>query len=109
MIGGDSKVICDISVPMNTHPSVIKECPNVIFLQGGIVKLPYNPDFLINGIPLEKGLSFACMAETMLLGLSGIKGNYSYGTITKSKVKKIMGIAKQYGFYLARAKNESSY
>jgi predicted amino acid dehydrogenase len=44
------------------------------------------------------------MAETMLLGLSGIKGNYSYGTITKSKVKKIMGIAKQYGFYLARAK-----
>lgn len=33
MIGGDSKVICDISVPMNTHPSVINECPNVIFLQ----------------------------------------------------------------------------
>jgi hypothetical protein len=60
MIGDDSKVICDIYVPMSTHQ-------NVIFLQGGVVKLPYNPEFQINGIPLEKGLGFACVEEAVLL------------------------------------------
>src|SRR5690606_23971491 len=70
-------VICDISVPMDTHPSVYK-MPDVTVIQGGLVRLPLNPDFTIRGLPLEKGTAFACMGETMLLGLTGISEDYSY-------------------------------
>jgi len=102
-------VICDISVPTDTDKSVLKKRDDVEVIKGGVVSLPLNLDFSINGMPLEKGTSFACMAETLLLGLTEITENYSYGRINKSQVKKIMELAKLHGFTLARVKNEASY
>ena len=49
------------------------------------------------------------MAETILLGLTGIREHYSYGRITKVQVKKIQEIAKIHGFSLGRFKTERSF
>ena len=81
-------VICDISVPADTDPSVERLRDDVIVFQGGIVRLPCNPTFTVGGVPLEPGLSFACMAETLLLGLEGRRGNYSYAGSIRPRSKK---------------------
>lgn len=107
-IGSGPVIICDVSVPNDAAPELAK-LKNVILIKGGVVKLPANPEFLIHGLPLEKGHVFACMAETLLLGLTGITDNFSYGTINKEQVKLIAGLAELHGFTLARPKLECSF
>jgi acetylornithine/succinyldiaminopimelate/putrescine aminotransferase/predicted amino acid dehydrogenase len=102
-------VICDVAVPMDTDVSVLEKCSWVSVSQGGLVRLPLNPDYQINGIELEKGVAFACNAETLILGLSGIKGNFSYGDISLEQVRKIASLARVNGFELARLKTQCSY
>ncbi|WP_158647559.1 aminotransferase class III-fold pyridoxal phosphate-dependent enzyme [Actinoplanes sp. ATCC 53533] len=109
MLGPQPVVICDISVPMDTDASVRARRPDVTVIQGGVVRLPANPDFVIGGIPLEPGLSFACMAETVLLGLEGIRTHYSYGQISADQVETISAVAEKHGFVLGRPRLESSY
>ncbi|MEU8610454.1 aminotransferase class III-fold pyridoxal phosphate-dependent enzyme [Actinoplanes sp. NPDC048791] len=109
MLGPQRVVICDISVPMDTDASVLAERPDVTVIQGGVVQLPADPDFVIGGIPLEPGLSFACMAETVLLGLEGIHTHYSYGQISADQVETISTVAEKHGFVLGRPRLERSY
>lgn len=93
-------VICDISAPTDVDKSVACERPNTLVIQGGLVRLPFNHDFYISGIPLKKGYSFACMAETMLMGLEQMTDHFSFGKITAHQVKKMLKIAKKHGFEL---------
>ena len=109
MLKKSGAIICDIAVPADVDSSVIRERSDVNVIKGGLVKLPYNPEFYIKGLPLEKGESYACMAETMLLGLMRVTSNYSYGSITKMQVKKISAIAKMHKFKLVKPKIEDSY
>lgn len=109
LLGTGPVVICDISVPLDTHPSVLEQCPNARLIQGGVVHFPLTPDFKIGGIPMEAGLSFACMAETILMGLEGMKTHYSYGRIHRWQVEEILAIADKHGFQLGRARLENSY
>jgi predicted amino acid dehydrogenase len=78
-------------------------------IKGGVVRLPGNPDFRISGVPLENGIIFACMAETMLMGLENLHDHFSYGKLEIEKVFKIISIADRHGFALGRAKVENSY
>ncbi|WP_437762661.1 aminotransferase class III-fold pyridoxal phosphate-dependent enzyme [Sorangium sp. So ce281] len=108
-LGKGPIVICDIAIPHDVDDSVVRERPDVTVIQGGIVKLPLNPDFKVRGIPLPPGRSFACMAETIILGLSGIKKSPSRGHISKVQVKKLAKLAHIHGFELADAKVKRSY
>ncbi|MCL6591634.1 MAG: aminotransferase class III-fold pyridoxal phosphate-dependent enzyme [Firmicutes bacterium] len=109
MLGDHPVIINDISVPMDTDERVAMEKKNATVILGGIIRLPDNPEFYIDGFPLEKGMAYACMSETILLGLEGITENYSYGNITKHQVEKIGAIAKRHGFELGQLKTERSY
>ncbi len=109
VLGAGPVVICDVSVPMDTDASVLRERPDVTVIQGGVVRLPENPDFRIGGMPLEPGHAFACMSETILLGLEGITEHYSYGRISAEQVEEITRIADRHGFALGRPKTEMSY
>jgi predicted amino acid dehydrogenase len=109
MLGEQKVVICDIAIPADVDASVVNNCENVMLIKGGLVKLPHNPEFIIRGIPLEKGEAFACMSETLLLGLSGIHDDYSIGSIHKNQVNKIMEIAKIHGFELGKLKTDASF
>jgi len=109
VLGKGAHIICDISVPMDTSAEVKLQCPNVDVILGGLVQLPLNPDFYVPGIPLEPGYSFACMAETLLMGLEGIQQNYSHGRLHKQQVEQIKKIADKHGFKLGRPRLEASF
>jgi acetylornithine/succinyldiaminopimelate/putrescine aminotransferase/predicted amino acid dehydrogenase len=108
-LGPQPVVICDISAPLNTDESVQRERPDVTVIQGGLVQLGDNPSFQIPGIPLEPGTAFACMAETLLLGLENIQGHFSHGPVEPERVKQIARLARRHGFRLARPKTSASY
>jgi acetylornithine/succinyldiaminopimelate/putrescine aminotransferase/predicted amino acid dehydrogenase len=99
-LGKHPVVICDISVPADVASAVSLERPDVLVIQGGIVRLPRNKDFVMSGIPLESGHAFACMSETLLMGLEGITSHGSYGRITPEGVKLTLSMAEKHGFSL---------
>ena len=109
MVRDGPVVICDVALPMDTDDSVLTERPDVTVLQGGVVKLPRNEDFRVRGIPLPLGRAFACMSETLLLGLADIREHFSRGSISKDQVKRILDIAKTHGFELGELKKQRSY
>ncbi len=95
-------IILDISMPSDVAETVTYERPNALVFQGGIVRLPKNDDFTIGGIPLEKGHVFACMAETLLMGLEGITVHGSYGKMNPQNVQKMLKLAEKHGFKLGK-------
>ncbi len=108
MIGQHPTVICDIAVPFDVDPSV-RCMKNVKVIEGGIVKIPNSEDFKIPGILLPKGTAYACMSETLLLGLEEINYNYSYGNISIDQVKNMYEMSKTHGFTLEHSKLERSF
>jgi predicted amino acid dehydrogenase len=92
--------ICDISVPSDVAPSLQTERPNALVIQGGNVRLPHNPEFHVLGLPLERGHVFACMAETLLMGLEGEAMRGSRGALSFADVEDALAIAAKHGFEL---------
>lgn len=108
-LGAGPIVICDISVPEDVAPAVGVERPDVLVLKGGLVAVPNDPGFHIGGIPLPEGHAFACMSETLLLGLMGAREHFSYGPVVPEKVKQAMAWAELNGFKLGGFKTDRSY
>jgi len=92
--------ICDISVPSDVAATVATQKPNVLVLQGGNVRLPHDPDFGIHGVRLEAGHVFACMAETLLMGLEGGTMSGSQGSLSFAGVETALAMAAKHGFSL---------
>jgi acetylornithine/succinyldiaminopimelate/putrescine aminotransferase/predicted amino acid dehydrogenase len=99
-IGPGPVAICDISLPSNVADAVRLECPNVLVVQGGVVRLPRDDHFSIAGIPLAPGHVYACMAETLLMGLEGSTQG-SIGPVTVDGVRRAVAMADKHGFALA--------
>ena len=102
-------VICDISLPSDVAPEISQQRPDVLAIQGGVVRLPHNPDFRISGIPLPPGYAFACMSETLLMGLEGMKSHGSYGAISTEQVFQSLAIAEKHGFTLGSFQTQQAY
>ena len=107
-LGNTDIVICDIALPPDIDDAVAIARPDVTVIKGGIIGLPENPEFKIGGIDIPKGTAYACMSETILLGLSELKENYSYGAINAAKVKKIYKLGKEHGFKIKLSKFKQS-
>lgn len=91
-------VICDISLPYDVAEAVYSERPDVLVIRGGVIRLPHNEDFIIAGLPLETGHVYACMAETLLMGLEGMTSHGSYGAVTPDGVNWALAMAEKHGF-----------
>jgi len=101
--------ICDISVPPDAALEIAEERGDVLVFQGGVVRLPHNPELCIPGIPLPAGAIFACMAETTLLGLAQNELQPSVGAITPGKVTQALAIARRHGYALGELKTMRSF
>jgi predicted amino acid dehydrogenase len=108
-LGQGPIVVCDISVPEDVAPEVATERPDVLVLKGGLVAIPHDPAFHIGGIPLPEGHAFACMSETLLLGLMGAREHFSFGPVVPEKVRQAMAWAEVNGFELGGFKVDRSY
>jgi fatty aldehyde-generating acyl-ACP reductase len=94
-------IVCDVARPRDVSVLVAKNRPDVLVIEGGVVKVPGDVDFRFNfGFP--SGTSYACMAETIILALEGRYEPFSLGrTLDAEKVKEISALAKKHGFELA--------
>jgi len=93
-------IICDVARPRDVSKQVAEERPDVLVIEGGMVKVPGAVDFGFNfGFPPK--MAYACMAETMALALDQRYESYTLGKdITLSQVTTIDKIATRHGFVL---------
>ncbi|WP_443192214.1 aminotransferase class III-fold pyridoxal phosphate-dependent enzyme [Pseudomonas indica] len=115
-------VICDVALPADTHPSVANQRPDVRVIKGGLVRVPPAPDyvaarnahlgvrdFLLEGLPIPPEHVFACMGETLLMGLTGITSHYSRGDVRQEQVREMLELARLHGFTLGDLKTGRSF
>lgn len=96
-------IVCDVAQPPNIPHDVGRVRPDVTVFDGGIVRLPEGSDFGLN-YGIAPGLTYACMAETMLLSLSGEFELRSIGTaLDSANVHRLGILADRFGFALAEA------
>ncbi len=95
-------VVLDDTVPRNTDEKLLTERPDVLIVDGGLVEIP---GFHLRGsIALAPKLAYACLAETMLLALSGHKGHFCMGDAHVDQAEHILKLANEnrhLGFHLA--------
>lgn len=91
-----TKIIYDLTQPKNT-PKNIQENKNIIFVDGGLIKLPHNIDIGLD-ISLPKGVAFACLSETMVLAISEKYHLVSRGDLHIPHVQEIGDIATKANF-----------
>lgn len=97
-------VVCDVARPRDVSVRVAQERPDVLVIEGGVVKVPGDVNFNFNfGFPEQT--AFACMSETMILALEGDPSlfNFTVGKdVTVEQVDTISRLAEKHGFELAR-------
>ena len=93
-------VLVDVSVPTVVDESVIRQRKDLSTCHGGMATLPLNQTLETEWMPLPRGQIYACLAETIVLALSGHQGSYSVGNITKENVYDILDRAKTVGIEL---------
>lgn len=94
-------VVCDVARPRNVSRKVCERRDDVLVFDGGVIKVPGEPDFGIDfGFP--PGLGEACMAETMVLALEGRFEDYTLGRdLSCEQVDEIAAMARKHGFSIA--------
>lgn len=107
--GAKPVLICDVSVPGDVDQGSVAERPNLKLIRGGVVNLPHMADFELPGMLLGPGQAYACVAETMLLGLAGVRTSFSKGRIRSTQVREVEALARLHGFELDREKLVSGF
>ena len=97
---GPGAAVLDATQPRNTGPELQRQRPDVLLLDGGIVEVP---GLRLHGgtMGLPDGRTFACLAETMLLSLSGHQGHFTIGRPTLDQIDHITELAlrhRNFGF-----------
>lgn len=98
-------VVCDMSRPSNTSHRIREERPDVLVIDGGVVEIPNKLDMgTYFGFP--QGVIYACMAETIMLGLADKFENTSIGHQLDGEILDYLRDAAQgFGFKLARLRS----
>lgn len=93
-------LIYDITQPQNVPRSLRESRPDVLVVDGALVRPPASVKYYFNlGIPRDT--IFACMAETILLSIAGHQSDFSIGHVTLENVEYIMRLAEKFNFKLA--------
>jgi 4-aminobutyrate aminotransferase-like enzyme/predicted amino acid dehydrogenase len=96
-------VFLDVSVPGDAAPGLQEARPDMRYIRGGIVRLPNGSGeshLHLPGWHLPDGHAYACLAETILLGLEELDSDYSCGAVNPTRVRHIMALAAKHGFEL---------
>jgi acetylornithine/succinyldiaminopimelate/putrescine aminotransferase/predicted amino acid dehydrogenase len=93
-------VLCDVAVPRDVDESVVRERPDARIIRGGIVRLPMGQTLDVAALDLPKGHVYACLGETILLGLAARRENFSLGPVRPDRVREILSVAKRHSFVI---------
>ena len=108
-VGKGVRIICDVSVPSDVDPELIKARPDIEVIRGGIALAPAGNDFELDFVKLPHNCLLACMAETAVLGLAGRRAFPSTGDIDPGSVRLCQVLAEGFGFHLGFAAAEKSF
>jgi len=103
-----SAVVCDVSRPSNVCVEV-QECrPDVMVLDGGVIRLPGDSSLGFN-TSLAMGHAYACMAETMMLAMDQRYRDTSLGfDLQLEQVLEMERLADELGFEVVLEHKEKS-
>ncbi len=97
--------VCDLSRPPNVSRAVKEARPDVLVIDGGVVAVPGLAD-LGWRFGFEPGLAYACMAETMILGLEHRYADLSVGTdLNLPTIVELRDVGARLGFRLAQLRS----
>ncbi len=105
-IGDHPVLLCDVAVPADIDNALLAEKPNARLIKGGILSLPLGQDLAIGGMDVAPGQAYACVSESLLLGMAGIMSHFSYGILQSNRVKQALQLAETYEFTVV-AQDES--
>jgi predicted amino acid dehydrogenase len=93
-------IVCDVARPRDVSVRVSRERPDVLVIEGGVVKVPGDVKFNFRfGFP--DGTAYACMSETMMLALEDRPESYTLGKdVSEDQVREMLALAKKHGFAL---------
>ncbi|PNY83070.1 semialdehyde dehydrogenase [Deinococcus koreensis] len=99
---GLGATVLDDTQPRNTRPELLLERPDIRIVDGGLVSVPGVRRRGYLGLPT--GIAFACLAETLLLGLAGHPGHFALGAPSVAQAEYLLHLAGRFshlGFTLA--------
>lgn len=95
-------VVCDVAKPVNMPRNHNRT--DIVLIEGGQIELPHPVEFDID-FDCAPNRVYACMAEPMLLAISGRIEDFCLGNkIPLEKVEEIGNLSKQQGFNVVRAR-----
>lgn len=98
-------VVCDLSRPPNVSREVQARRPDVLVIDGGVVQVPGRPSMGWN-FGFERGLVYACMAETMMLALEHHYEHTSLGAdLNLETIGWLQRLAQKHGFRVAQLRS----
>ncbi|MCM0612321.1 dehydrogenase [Marinobacter sediminum] len=93
-------VITDVARPLDISAEDVAKRPDVLVIESGEIQLP--GDVRMKDIGLPKGIAYACLAETIVLGLEGKFENFTLGrNIEWEKVREVYKLGLKHGMKLA--------
>jgi acetylornithine/succinyldiaminopimelate/putrescine aminotransferase/predicted amino acid dehydrogenase len=91
-------IVCDISRPSNVHAEVRTKRPDVLVIDGGVVRMPGDSSLGFNA-SLARGNAYACMAETMMLAMDQRYQDSGLGyDLALEQVLEMERLAEELGF-----------
>lgn len=96
-------VVLDNAQPRNTQPALVAKRPDVTVIDGGLVSAPHLHVHQ-RPIGLPAGVSYACLAETILLAQANYQNHFSVGQTTLDQADYISTLAHRFshlGLHLA--------
>ncbi len=94
-------LVCDVAMPPDVSREEAGKRDDILVIESGEILIPGDVHWGVH-LGLPKNVGFACLAETILLGLEGRDDNFTLGReINIDKVKEIGEIGKEHGFKLA--------
>lgn len=98
MVSPDA-IVCCTSVPSNLARDFEDAPDGIIAFDGGLAQLPEDSAIRFVGMPRD-GMSYGCLAETLLLGFDGHNHSFCKGPLALSAVEATLAMAEQHGFEL---------
>lgn len=95
-------IVLDVSIPSVVGRDVTSR-NDVTVVYGGTMKLPLGQKMNHPGFNKFNNEIFACMAETIITGLTDERSSFSIGPIAKAKVIKSIELADLLGFEFGRS------
>jgi acetylornithine/succinyldiaminopimelate/putrescine aminotransferase/predicted amino acid dehydrogenase len=91
-------MVCDVSRPLNVASGLRDERSDLRWVDGGLVRAP---DLSVLGLleePTRPNMMVACAAETIILALSGFRGENLCGRLELTTIAEIGRVAGRLGF-----------